>query len=130
MRGRLISFTVAGFLIGALAGAVILLVTTPHGKQPVQSSGTALVGGPFSLVGTDGKSVTDADFRGRFMLVFPDAHCPTSAGRTGSLAQALDRLGDKAKNVVRYRARSGRDTPDMVSIEELRPQFRWADWLA
>ena len=56
MRARLIIFIVAGFLIGALAGAAILLVTTPRGGQPVQSSGTALVGGPFSLVGADGKT--------------------------------------------------------------------------
>ena len=70
MRARLIAFIVAGFLIGALAGAVVLLITTPQGGQPVQSSGTALVGGPFSLVGADGKPVTDRDFRGRYMLIF------------------------------------------------------------
>ena len=77
MRARLISFIIGGFLIGALAGAAILLFTAPHGGQPVQSSGTALVGGPFSLVGTDGKPVTDADFRGRYMLIFFGfTHCP------------------------------------------------------
>ncbi len=70
MRTRLMSFVVAGFLIGALTGAAILLLTQPQTAQPVQSSGTALVGGPFSLIGTDGKTVTDRDFRGRYMLVF------------------------------------------------------------
>src|SRR4026208_1652308 len=54
MRARLISFIVAGFLIGALAGAAILLVTTPRGGQPVQSSGTAPVGGPLLPVRAPG----------------------------------------------------------------------------
>ena len=102
MRARLIAFIVAGFLIGALAGAVVLLITTPQGGQPVQSSGTALVGGPFSLVGTDGKPVTDRDFRGRYMLIFFGfTHCPDICpAELQVIAQALEQLGDKAKNVV------------------------------
>ena len=103
MRARLIAFIVAGFLIGALAGAAILLVTTPpQGGQPVQSSGTALVGGPFSLVGTDGKPVTDRDFRGRYMLIFFGfTHCPDICpAELQVIAQAMEQLGDKAKNVV------------------------------
>ena len=102
MRPRLIAFIVAGFLIGALAGAAVLLITTPQGGQPVQSSGTALVGGPFSLVGTDGKPVTDRDFRGRYMLIFFGfTHCPDICpAELQVIAQALEQLGDKAKNVV------------------------------
>jgi protein SCO1/2 len=102
MRARLIAFIVAGFLIGALAGATVLLITTPQGGQPVQSSGTALVGGPFSLVGADGKPVTDRDFRGRYMLIFFGfTHCPDICpAELQVIAQALEQLGDKAKNVV------------------------------
>jgi protein SCO1/2 len=102
MRARLIAFIVAGFLIGALAGAVVLLITTPQGGQPVQSSGTALVGGPFSLVGADGKPVTDRDFRGRYMLIFFGfTHCPDICpAELQVIAEALGELGDKAKNVV------------------------------
>src|SRR6478736_4728203 len=102
MRARLISFIIAGFLIGALAGAAVLFVTTPKGGQTVQSSGTALVGGPFSLTGTDGKTVTDRDFSGRYMLVFFGfTHCPDICpAELQVIAQALDRLGDKAKKVV------------------------------
>jgi protein SCO1/2 len=102
MRARLISFIVAGFFIGALAGAALLLVTTPRGGQPVESSGAALVGGPFELVGTDGKAVTERDFRGRYMLVFFGfTHCPDICpAELQVIAQALEKLGDKGKKVV------------------------------
>lgn len=102
MPARLISFIIAGFLIGALAGVGVLLLTTPQGEQPVQSSGTALIGGPFSLTGTDGKAVTDRDFRGRYMLIFFGfTHCPdVCPAELQVITQALDQLGDKAKKVV------------------------------
>lgn len=56
------------------------------------------IGGPFTLTDGAGKSVTDADFRGRFLLVYfgytfcPDV-CPTALGK---LSSVLDRL-DKAQ---------------------------------
>jgi protein SCO1/2 len=129
MRGRLLSFIVVGFLIGALAGAAILLVTTPHGTQSIQSSGTALVGGPFSLVGTDGKSVTDADFRGRYLLVFFGfTHCPDICpAELQVIAQALDKLGDKGKQVVPVfiTLDPERDTPQVMSeyVKSFGPNF-------
>jgi protein SCO1 len=102
MRARLIAFVIAGFLIGAIAGAGVLLLATPQGGQPVQSSGAALIGGPFSLVGGDGKPVTDRDFRGRYMLIFFGfTHCPDICpAELQVIAQALEQLGDKAKKVV------------------------------
>ena len=129
MRARLIAFIVAGFLIGALAGAAILLVTTPQGGQPVQSSGTALVGGPFSLVGTDGKPVTDRDFRGRYMLIFFGfTHCPDICpAELQVIAQALEQLGDKAKNVVPIfiTLDPERDTPEAMGsyVKSFGPNF-------
>jgi protein SCO1 len=65
-------------------------------------SGNALVGGPFSLVNSAGKRVTDKDFRGRDMLVFfgftscPDI-CPASLQL---IASALDKLGPKADRIT------------------------------
>jgi protein SCO1/2 len=102
MRTRLLVFIVAGFLIGALTAAAVLLLTAPDGTRQVQSSGTALVGGPFSLIGADGKTVTDQDFRGRYMLVFFGfTHCPDICpADLQVIAEALDKLGDKAAKVV------------------------------
>jgi protein SCO1/2 len=129
MRARLIAFVIAGFLIGALAGAAILLLTTPQGGQPVESSGTALIGGPFSLVGADGKPVTDRDFRGRYMLIFFGfTHCPDICpAEMQVIAQALDQLGDKAKTVVPVfiTLDPERDTPEAMAnyVKSFGPNF-------
>jgi protein SCO1/2 len=129
MRARLISFIIVGFLIGALAGVAVLLLTTPQGEQPVQSSGTALIGGPFSLTGTDGKTVTDRDFRGRYMLVFFGfTHCPDICpAELQVIAQALDQLGDKAKRVVPIfiTVDPERDTPAAMAeyVKSFGPNF-------
>jgi protein SCO1/2 len=43
----------------------------------VRVSGDALIGGPFSLVDHTGRNVTDADYRGRAMLIyFGYSYCP------------------------------------------------------
>lgn len=129
MRARLIAFVIAGFLIGAIAGAGVLLLATPQGGQPVQSSGAALIGGPFSLVGADGKPVTDRDFRGRYMLIFFGfTHCPDICpAELQVIAQALEQLGDKAKNVVPIfiTLDPERDTPEAMAnyVKSFGPNF-------
>ncbi|MGB3036490.1 MAG: SCO family protein [Methyloceanibacter sp.] len=129
MRARLIAFVIAGFLIGAIAGAVVLLVANPQGGQPVQSSGAALIGGPFSLVGADGKPVTDRDFRGRYMLIFFGfTHCPDICpAELQVIAQALEQLGDKAKTVVPIfiTLDPERDTPEAMAnyVKSFGPNF-------
>ena len=126
---RLISFIVAGFLIGALIGVGVLLLSTPQGTRPVESSGTALIGGPFSLTGTDGKTVTDQDFRGRYMLVFFGfTHCPEICpAELQVIAQALDKLGDKAKTLVPVfiTLDPERDTPEVMGeyVKSFGPNF-------
>jgi protein SCO1/2 len=128
MKARLLSFIIAGFTIGALTGAAVLLVTTPHGAI-VESSGTALIGGPFSLVGADGKTVSDRDFRGRYMLVFFGfTHCPDICpAELQVIAQALDRLGDKAAKLVPIFVTldPGRDTPKAMAdyVKSFGPSF-------
>ena len=59
------------------------------------------VGGPFDLIDHTGKPVTDADYRGEFLLIFfgytycPDI-CPTELQ---NIAIVLDELGEKAVSV-------------------------------
>lgn len=64
--------------------------------------GSVSVGGPFTLTATDGETVTDATFRGRWMLIYfgytfcPDV-CPTELQ---TIAAAVDRLGPLADKLV------------------------------
>ena len=59
------------------------------------------IGGSFALVDTNGRTVTDRDFRGRYVLLYfgyttcPDI-CPTTLH---DMAEALDRLGPKGARV-------------------------------
>jgi len=60
------------------------------------------VGGPFALTDDHGHAVTDASYRGRWMLVYfgytfcPDV-CPTELQ---TISAALDKLGPQAAQVV------------------------------
>ncbi|MBC8339120.1 MAG: SCO family protein [Rhodospirillales bacterium] len=76
------------------------------------------IGGPFRLVDHHAKPVTEADFRGRHMLVFfgytycPDV-CPTAMQ---TVSEALDMLGKEAGNIrpVFISVDPDRDTPDVL----------------
>lgn len=87
----------------ALSGAMLLGLAFAvwHGRGDPDSAGAVPIGGPFALVDQTGKPVTQAEYRGRLMLVFfgfthcPDV-CPTALDR---ISHALDRLGEDAKKV-------------------------------
>jgi protein SCO1/2 len=102
MNSRLLAVIVAGFLIGALGGAALLALSQGGQGPAVQTSGKALIGGPFTLVDQTGKTVTDQDFRGRYMLVFFGfTHCPDICpAELQVMSAALDALGPKADSVV------------------------------
>jgi protein SCO1/2 len=102
MRGRLLTVILAGFLIGALVGVGALLLTRGVSGPSVETSGKALIGGPFALTDQTGKTVTDQDFRGRYMLVFFGfTHCPDICpAELQVMSATLDELGPKAAQVV------------------------------
>ena len=118
MRGRLLTVIVAGFLIGALGGAAALVLTRSEPSANVTTSGKARVGGPFTLVDHTGKTVTDQDFRGRYMLVFFGfTHCPDICpAELQVMAAALDELGPKAEKVapIFITLDPERDTPEVT----------------
>lgn len=102
MRGRLLTVILAGFLIGALGGAGALVLTRGASGPNVETSGKALIGGPFALIDQTGKTVTDRDFRGKYMFVFFGfTHCPDICpAELQVMAATLEELGDQAKDVV------------------------------
>lgn len=64
----------------------------------IATSGTAAIGGPFTLVSTTSNNVTDQTYRGKWLLIFfgytfcPDA-CPTALN---NISIALEKLGADA----------------------------------
>jgi protein SCO1/2 len=95
------------FVRGAIGGFVLLLLvglgvlSYPWLSAP--PAGAALsIGGPFSLTAGDGRTVTEADFRGRWMLIyFGYTHCPDACPTALSdMEAALDKLGPKKAEIV------------------------------
>jgi protein SCO1 len=113
-------------LVAALfAGLVILgagafLALSLH-EKPRGAAGTLLasaIGGPFRLVDQNGKTVTDADLKGKWSLIYfgythcPDA-CPTALN---DISIALDDLGSQRNEVrpVFITVDPERDTPEVL----------------
>jgi protein SCO1/2 len=128
MRRSLLTVIVAGFFVGALTGAAILILNAPRGPR-VETSGKALIGGPFTLVDQTGKTVTDQDFRGKYMLVFFGfTHCPDICpAELQVMAASLDALGPKTSEVVPVfiTLDPERDTPQVVGdyVKNFGPNF-------
>jgi protein SCO1 len=90
---------VALLLIAAIAVFWAFREAGPPGEG---GSGTALVGGSFTLTDQNGQTRSDADFRGKLMLVyFGFTHCPDICPLDlQKITQAMGKLGDKADQVV------------------------------
>jgi protein SCO1 len=113
-------------LAAALLGGLVILgagvfLGLAHRGTPRGAAGTLLasaIGGPFRLVDQDGKTVTDADLKGKWSLVYfgythcPDA-CPTALN---DISIALDELGPKrgAVRPVFITVDPERDTPEVL----------------
>ena len=101
-RSSFALLALGGLLIGGIAALLALPGVRQTVSSPTVSVGKALVGGPFSLVDHTGKRVTDADFRGRPMLVmFGFTFCPdVCPSGLQVMAAALDKLGAKGQQVA------------------------------
>lgn len=113
-------------LIAAILAALVVLGTGAFlalalRDSPRGAAATGLasaIGGPFQLVDQDGKTVTEADLRGRWSLIYfgythcPDA-CPTALN---DISIALSELGPKRDEVrpVFITVDPERDTPDAL----------------
>lgn len=104
-------------LIGLLAwGGTRVVAVAPD--RPTVATGTALIGGAFTLVDGKGKGWTDKDFRGRYALVyFGFTHCPDICPTTLlTIANALTQI-NKPKRIVPVfiTLDPERDTPKAVT---------------
>ena len=106
-------------LTAALAGGLLWHESeTVPGLGRSVVTGQADVGGPFRLTDQNGKAVSDADFRGRYMLIyFGYSFCPDVCPTTLSvMAQALDKLGGESRRVtpIFITIDPERDTPQVL----------------
>lgn len=84
-----------------LALLVAFAPLASHGGQAKPLPFEALFGGPFALMDHTGRARTEADFRGRFMLVsFGYTHCPDICPTTLQLvSDAMELLGEEGARV-------------------------------
>ncbi len=106
-RRQMLIFSAGIVACVAVAWALVFLVKDRRPTRPAQGpvimlTEAADIGGPFRLMDHTGKRVTEADFKGRFMLLFfgytfcPDV-CPAELQTMG---RAMDRLAAKGDNIV------------------------------
>ena len=95
----------------------------------MQSTGKALIGGPFSLVDHTGRRVTDKDFLGKKTLVYfgftscPDI-CPSGLQVMAAALDALGRKGDVITPLF-ITVDAERDTPEKLSqyVQSFHPRL-------
>lgn len=126
---------VSAALVAALAGgAASWWVFGPGRSDPIAAcqgssvaTGGGAIGGPFTLVDHNGRTVTDADVIDRPALVYfgytfcPDV-CPWDVGRNSDVAWILEERGHDLRTVF-ITVDPERDTPEAVAafVEYLHP---------
>jgi protein SCO1/2 len=117
-RKVLLLALLVGLAAGVMTAVLLLAVPEGPGGARVETTGRALVGGPFTLTDATGKRVTEKDFAGRPLLVyFGFTNCPdVCPAGLQVIAAALDRLGPEAKKMtpVFITVDPERDTPDVL----------------
>ncbi len=124
MSSRLIGVLIGLIIGGSIAAGIVYLQIQELTEEAAGSSATQLgeadIGGAFELVDGAGKTVTDADFAGRPMLIYfgftwcPDI-CPTELG---VMAATLDMLPEPVAETIQpvfITIDPERDTPEAVA---------------
>lgn len=115
---RIIRWTALGLTLLLAIGVAVLELRPPGEPSGRTGAGAASVpagvsiGGPFHLTDDKGHAVTDATYRGRWMLVFFGyTHCPDECPLTlQKMAVALRKLGPLA----------GKVTPLFITVDPTR----------
>lgn len=106
----------AAFATGLFGCFMIILLVTD--RTPIRAVQSAAIGGPFQLIDQDGRTVTDADFKGKPLLVFFGyTHCPDVCPTTlFELSEVMRKLGPEADkvNAVFVTVDPERDTPAVM----------------
>ena len=95
MQTKRLLLVLAAFLVGlGSVFAVLAFLVRPQAAGP----STSAIGGPFTLVDQNGRTVTDRDLKGQPLLVFFGfTHCPDICPTTlMEISDVLDKLGPDA----------------------------------
>jgi protein SCO1/2 len=106
----------AAFLAGAAALAAIAVVIWPRAGEVAVSPSS--IGGPFKLTDQNGRTVTEADFKGKpFLVFFGFTHCPDVCPiALFDMSEAFRRLGPDAEKMsaLFISVDPARDTPEKL----------------
>lgn len=108
---RWAKFALAAWLV-VLAGFAAWIFTRGESELPT-------VGGPFTLIDHHGRTVTDADFKGKPTLIYfgftycPDV-CPTSLLLMQTAVEQLGKDAEKQVNMLFISVDPERDTPEVL----------------
>jgi protein SCO1/2 len=106
----------AAFFAGAAALAAIAIVIWPRGGEVAVSPSS--IGGTFRLTDQNGRTVTDADLKGKpFLVFFGFTHCPDVCPTAlFEMSEAFRRLGPDAEkiNAIFISVDPARDTPEKL----------------
>lgn len=111
---------IAAVVLAAAVGYLVFAYVQGLGPGRQAETDLPAIGGSFTLVDQDGKTVTDRDLRGHLTLVYfgytycPDV-CPTTLT---DIADALDKLGPEGDGVVPLfiTIDPARDTPEQLKM--------------
>lgn len=101
MRPNQIFIVLCFFCFGALLAVWLYALENQQPRVQVSGTGKALIGAPFSLIDQTGATKTDADFKGKYMLIYfgysfcPDI-CPTDLQK---MTRALEMSEPKSEIV-------------------------------
>jgi cytochrome oxidase Cu insertion factor (SCO1/SenC/PrrC family) len=129
MRSRLVIIAALAFVLGGLVALLALPSAREHLLPKNITVGQALVGGPFTLTDHKGRRVTDADFRGKYMLImFGFTYCPDICpSGLQVMSAALEQLGAKADKIVPVfvSVDHERDTPEQLAqyVQSFHPRL-------
>ncbi|HET7409705.1 MAG TPA: SCO family protein [Paracoccaceae bacterium] len=99
---RRVAWAVCAAVALVFAGALVWRAVAPEGMPEPTQIGEADIRSEFSLVDHTGRRVTEADYAGKWQLVFFGfTHCPDICPTTlAYMASVLDELGDEAGRVA------------------------------
>lgn len=96
-----VALAITGGILWARGPKPQIVTSAPAIVGKTVSSGTAAIGGPFTLAATNGQTVSDRTFRGKWLLIYfgytycPDA-CPIALS---NMSVALQKLGSEASKL-------------------------------